>query len=194
MTTTALPDDHPVTLTWTTTTTDEFSHTFTLRELRDAVNSERATCGRIHHPDITHDLDLLSDSFLSDYEDDGGSLVEFTREIHDHTDIALPDLPVFTVTVESAHTGETNVYIYALHASDLDTARLLALPYCITEQGLGIGYGGEPITPDATVADGTWCTFPGAPPWPADLPGRSWTDLREDTSMIALAYALAGTR
>lgn len=186
-----LLDEYPVTVTWTTNAIDEYEYTFTLGELREAVNAERDRHGHARHPDITDDLHLLVDSWLSDYEDDGGSCVEFTRDITDYTDISLPDLPVFTVTIESGHTGETSVFIYCLHAPDLDAARALALAHCVREQDLGIGYGGMPITPDATVTEGDWCTFPGSPPWPADLPGRAWTDLRADADMLTLAYTPA---
>jgi hypothetical protein len=192
--TAVLTDDFPVTVTWTTTATDEYDHTFTLGELREAVNTARDRRGYARHPDITDDLYLLRESWLSDYEDDGGCCVEFTRDITDNTDISLPPLAEFTVTVESAHTGETSLFIYCLHAPDLDTARTLALAHCIEEEDLGIGYGGARITPDAQAAEGDWCTFPGVPPWPADLPGRGWTDLRADADMLTRAYTPAGAR
>jgi hypothetical protein len=191
-----LPDDHQVTLTWTTTAIDEHTRTFTLSELREAVGAARDKLGDPHHPDITEDLHLLSESWLADYEDDGGSLIEFTRQITEHTDIGLPLLPVFTVTIAGPerHDGE-KPYTYVLHAPDLDAARTLALAHHIAEQELGLDWAtGQQQEPDAIVVEGQWDTFPAAPSWPADLPGRAWNDLRDQQDLLQRAYAMAGAR
>lgn len=191
-----LPDDHPVTLTWTTTAIDEHTRTFTLGELREAVDAERDKLGDLHHPDITEDLYLLSESWLADYEDDGGSLIEFTRDITDNTDISLPALPVFTVTIAGPerHDGE-KPYTYALHAPDLQAARALALEHHINEQELAVDWAtGAPRDPDTLVIEGEWDTFEGAPTWPQDLPGNAWSDLREDADLLERAYRTAAAR
>lgn len=198
MDTPPLSDDHPVTLTWTTTAIDEYTRTFTLGELRDAVNTAGRDLfdRRPGHPDITDDLYLLRDSWLADYEDEGGSLIEFTREITEHTDISLPELPVFTVTIAGPerHDGE-KPYTYALHAPDLPTARALALEHHIDEQELALDPAtGTPREPDALVVEGQWDTFEGAPTWPEDLPGRAWNDLRDDPQMLEAAYRTAAHR
>lgn len=190
-----LPDDHEVTLAWTTTATDAYERTFTLGELREAINTERRRLGEAQHPDIGEDLHLLTDSFLADHED-GGSLVEFTREITDTPDISLPTLPEFTVTVAGPerHDGEAP-YTYCLHAADEPTARALALEHHIAEQELGVDWAtGQQRDPDAVIIDGPWDTFPSAPSWPQDLPGRAWSDLRTDTDLLARAYRTAAQR
>jgi len=193
---TLLPDGHPVTLTWTTTAIDEYSRTFTLGELREAVNALRGQPGPPYDPEITEDLFWLCESWLADYEDDGGSLIDFTREITDNTDISLPVLPVHTVTIAGPerHDGE-KPYTYCLHAADLADARALALAHHIEQQELADDwYTGGTCEPDAIVIEGEWDTFEGAPTWPADLPGRAWHDLREDPDLLTRAYTPAGAR
>lgn len=191
-----LPDDHEVTVIWTTTATDAFERTFTLGELRAAVATERGRLGDADHPDIAEDLHLLTDSFLADHEEGGGSLVEFTREITEHTDISLPVLPVFTVTVAGPerHDGEAP-YTYCLHAADEPAARTLALEHHIAEQELAVDWAtGAACDPDAVIIDGPWDTFPGPPSWPQDLPGRTWSDLRTDTDLLQRVYRTAAAR
>lgn len=191
-----LSDDHKVTVTWRTAAIDEYTHTFTLGELRDAVNAERGALGYAKHPDITEDLYLLCETYLADYEQNGGSLVSFDREIAEHSDIRLPVLPVFTVTVAGPerHDGE-KPYTYVLRAADLPQARALALEHHIDENELDVDRdSGAPRDPDAFVVEGAWDTFPGPPPWPEDLPGRAWNDLRENEDLLARAYATAGAR
>ena len=90
-------DDQKVTLTWRTAAIDEYTHTFTLGELREAVNAERDANGYAKHPDITDDLYLLCESYLADHEqENGGALVSFDREIAEMTErfkrITLEDL------------------------------------------------------------------------------------------------------
>lgn len=194
-TTALLPDDRPVTLTWTTTTTTEHILTVPYSELREALGRERDRYGRAHHPDLAPDLDLLEESWLGDYEEKG-SLVEFTRSIQDHDLPDPPRLAVHTVTVRGSerHDGEGG-YTYVLHAPDLDAARDLVLAHHIAGHGEDVdACTGGPREPDVVVAEGRWDTFTGAPAWPADLPGRAWTDLREDRDMLTRAYTLAGAR
>ena len=189
-------DDQQVTLTWRTAAIDEYTRTFTLGELRDAVNAERDANGYAKHPDITDDLYLLCESYLADYEENGGTLVSFDREIAEHTDIRLPALPVFTVTVAGPerHDGE-KPYTYVLHAADLDQARALALAHHIDEDELDVDpHSGAPRDPDAFVVEGQWDTFTGLPAWPANLPGCAWNDLRENENLLTRAYAAAGAR
>lgn len=191
-----LGDDHKVTVTWRTAAIDEYTHTFTLGELRDAVNAERDALGYSKHPDITEDLYLLCETYLADYEQNGGSLVSFDREIAEHSDIRLPVLPVFTVTVAGPerHDGE-KPYTYVLHAADLPQARALALAHHIAENELDMERdSGAPCDPNAFVVEGAWDTFPGPPAWPANLPGRAWNDLRENEDLLGRAYATAGAR
>jgi hypothetical protein len=190
-------DEQKVTVTWRTAAIDEYTHTFTLGELRDAVNAERDAHGYAKHPDIAEDLYLLCESWLADYEpQDGGTLVSFDREIADHTDISLPVLPVFTVTVAGPerHDGE-KPYTYVLHAADLPQARALALAHHIAENELDVDRDSDaPSDPDVLVIEGQWDTFPGPPPWPQDLPGRAWNDLRGNEDLLTRAYATAGAR
>ncbi|HEV2633545.1 MAG TPA: hypothetical protein VGX23_00270 [Actinocrinis sp.] len=195
MTTNPLPDDHPVTMTWTTTTTEEYQHTFTLGELREALRSQPLTPAPLPL-DISDELDALNDSWLADFEDEPGALIEFTRQITETTDISLPTLTVQTVTVAGPerHDGE-KPYTYCLHATDLDAARALALAHHIEQNELTYDWEtGGTCDPDALVIEGAWETFTGAPTWPADLPGRAWNDLREDEQLLARAYRTAAAQ
>ena len=191
------PDDHQVTLRWTTSALEDHEHTFTYGELREAVNSERRQRGRALHPDISRDLDLLEDSFLGEYEEDqfpNG----FDRDLDlDSLDLpALPELPVHTVTV----TGDERHYqepgsTYVLHAPSPQAARTLVIEHFIAtcEKDRDAGTG-EHCDPDVLVMEGPWDTFPGAPTWPANMPGRVWTDLREDEQLLERAYRIAAQR
>jgi hypothetical protein len=189
-------DEQQVTVTWRTAAIDEYTHTFTLGELRNAVNAARDALGYAKHPDIAEDLYLLCESWLADYEQNGGSLVSFDREIAEHTDISLPALPVFTVTIAGPerHDGE-KPYTYVLHAADLPHACTLALAHHVAENELDVDRDSDAARdPDAFVVEGQWDTFPGPPPWPADLPGRAWNDLRGNEDLLKRAYATAGAR
>jgi hypothetical protein len=197
MDTTLLPDEHPVTLTWTTTAIDRYEHTFTLGELREAVNTERESVGDAKHPDITEDLDLLCESWLADYEQQNvGTRASFYREISHHTGVSLPPLPVHTVSIAGPerHDGE-KPYTYVLHAADLEQARTLALAYHCAEVEHELDPAtGAPKTPDVIVVEGVWDTFTGAPTWPRDLPGFAWSDLRGNQDLLTRAYTEAGAR
>ena len=195
---TVLPsDDRPVTVSWTTTAIDRYEHTFTLGELREAVNAERGSLGDAKHPDITEDLDLLCESWLADYEQENvGDLVSFDREISHHTDISVPGLPEHTVSIAGPerHDGE-KPYTYVLHAPDLDAARALALAYHCAEVEHELDPAtGAPKTPDVIVVEGAWDTFTGAPTWPQDLPGFAWSDLRGNQDLLTQARTIAGAR
>jgi hypothetical protein len=193
MTTNLLPDDHPVTMTWTTTTTEEYQHTFTIGELREALRSQ--PLARDPLPlDLNDELDALNDSWLADYEDEPGSLIEFTRQITDTTDISLTVLPAHTVTIAGPERHDSEKpYTYCLRATDLDTARALA--HHIEQNELTYDWEtGGTCEPDALVIEGEWDTFTGAPTWPADLPGRAWNDLREDEQLLERAYRMAAAQ
>jgi hypothetical protein len=197
MNTTLPTDRHPVTLTWRTTAIDEYSRTCTVGELREAVNAERDRLGDAKHPDIAEDLHLLCERWLADNEQENiGTRVSFTRVIAQHTDISLPELPVHTVSISGPerHDGE-KPYTYVLRAADLDQARTLALAIHCAQVELDLDPAtGVPKTPDVIVVEGEWDTFTGAPPWPQDLPGRAWNDLRGNEGLLKRAHRMAGVR
>jgi hypothetical protein len=184
-----IPDDQPITLTWTTTTVTAYQRTFTYAQLRDAVNAVRARYGHPTSPHIGDDLHLLDENWLDDFETDG-EVEDLNREI-DAPDFALEDLPVFTVTIESPDGGEKPT-TYVLPADSLDAARRLALAWHSTANELHSA-DAETGAPDVRVVEGPWDTFRGEPIWPADLPGRAWNDLRTDPAFLALAYAATHT-
>jgi hypothetical protein len=187
MTTTLLiPDDRPVTLTWHTTTVEEHCLTLTYGELREAITRKRDRDGRPHHPDLTGDLDLLEYSWLGDYEDDG-SISEFTRTLDGHDLPPVPQLPVFTVSLDDSDDERECPHTYVLCAADLETATTLAITYYKDT------YPAEYPDPDSApdVLTGTWWTFPGEPAWPRQMSGREWTDLRSDEQLLERAYRTA---
>ena len=186
-----IPDDQKITLIWSTTTVLDYTATFTLGELREAVNAEHTRHGGPAHSGISDDLHLLEDAWLGDYEDEGnGALVQFTREVTGAPKIPMPALAVFTVTVEGPerHDGEAP-YTYVLHAADGQAARALALTRHIRDYELDIDpLTDEPADPDAAIVEGPEDTFPGVPEWPADTPGRAWNDLRTDAEALTAAH------
>jgi hypothetical protein len=192
---TFLPDEHEVTIRWTSTEVTDHEHTFTYGELREAVNSERRQRGHALHPDITRDLDLLEESFLGEYEEDSHP-AGLDRDIDTHDLPGLPELPVHTVTVagDERHYGEP-ASTYVLHAPTPDTARTLVIEHFTTtcEKDREAGTD-EVCDPDVIVVEGPWHTFPGAPHWPKDLPGRIWTDVREDEQLLERAYRMAAAQ
>jgi hypothetical protein len=189
-TTALLPDDHKVTLTWTTTAIDEYERTFTLGELREAVGAERGRENEQAGPDLEDDLDLLRESWLGDHEDEGSNLIEFTREITGHTRLGLKALPEYTVTVDDSEDERECPHTYVLHAPDLDAAIALATAHHTESFPADYPAGSTP----PNVLTGPWWTFTGAPNWPAQLPGRAWNDLRENEDLLKRAYTMAGAR
>lgn len=187
MDTTLIPEDRQVTVTWTTTSTVEYEHTFTFGELREAVNGERTRYGHRHHPDLTDDIGLLAESWLADYEDEDGSETEFTRELTYTTDISLPVLPVFTVSLDDSDDERECPHTYVLHAPDLQAATALAIARF--KETFPAEYPDPDCAPD--VLTGTWWTFPGQPSWPKDMSGREWDDLRGDQQLLERAYRAA---
>jgi hypothetical protein len=194
MDTTLIPEDHPVTLTWNSTTVEEHTLTLTYAELRAEIDHLRDREGLPWHPDLARDLYLLEETWLGDHEDDG-ALAEFERTVTGHDLPPLPELPTFTVTVAGSerHDGEAG-YTYALHAPDLERAKRLVLKHHIAENEEDIGIDGEACDPDVIVVEGPWDTFDGAPAWPADLPGRAWTDLRAERGLLERAYRMGKAR
>jgi hypothetical protein len=188
--TTLLSDDHEVTLTWTTTAIHEYSRTFTLGQLREAVDAERGLRNGEAAPDLAGDLDLLEESWLGDYEDEGSSLIECTREITGHTRLGLQALPEYTVTVDDSDDDRECPHTYVLHAPDLDTAIALATAH--HTESFPADYPAGSTPPD--VLTGPWWTFTGIPSWPAQLSGRPWSDLRGEQDLLGRAYAIAGAR
>lgn len=188
-------DDHPVTIRWTTTTQEEHCLTLPYWELREAVDDERTRLGRAHHLDLTGDLDLLEQSWLADYED-SGSLGDLDRTVQSHDLPALPQLPVFTVSLDDAIGDEDEcAHTYVLHAPDQQTARAFALAF---HAGFHLRGADPEIDAEESgsvrVLEGQWWTFPGAPSWPGALSGRTWMDLRGDKQMLKRAYlATAGS-
>lgn len=185
-------DERPVTLTWTTTVTEEHRARVPFGELRAAIDSHRNLAGVPHHPDYAADLDLLTESWLGDYEQDGGSPVDFDRAITGHDLPELAHLSVFTVSLDDAEPGEAREcpHTYVLHAPDLETASALAIAH--HRESFPADYPPDAAGPE--LLDGPWWTFPGAPSWPADLTGRTWSDLRADAAVIERAHRIAAAR
>jgi hypothetical protein len=188
MDTTSLPDEQPVTLAWTSVL--RYRHTFTLGQLRAAVRAVLASVQETASPYLPDDFYLLAEEFLEDFEDADASQVEYTRSITAHTGLGPAPLPVFTVTVAgpARHDGEAP-YTYALHAADQAQAQLIATAWCIVEQELDLDGYGEPCEADTEIVHGSWDTFDGPPTWPQGLPGNAWTDLREESEALVMAWA-----
>jgi len=188
------PDDRPVTLAWITATIERHERTVAFGTLRTYLDHARQRAGRPEHPDYARDLDLLKDTWLGVHESE---ILDYRhiRRITGHDLPPLPRLATFTVTVAGSerHDGEAG-YTYALHAPDLETAKRLVLEYHIAEHEEDIGIDGEACDPDVIVVEGPWDTFDGAPCWPGNLPGRAWTDLREETDLLERAYRMGVVR
>jgi hypothetical protein len=189
------PDDHPVTVTWTTTAVDEHTLTLPYGELREAVNELRDRYGRAHHPDLADDLDLLEMSWLGDYEEDG-SAGDFERSIVHYDLPALPRLAVFTVSLDDAYGDDHEcAHTYVLHAPGQHMSHTLALAAHADYHGRGADPEIDPEEADCvSVLEGEWWTFPGVPSWPATLSGRTWMDLRGDEHLLERAYRMAADK
>jgi hypothetical protein len=181
-----------VTLTWTTTTVQEYRATFPAAVLRQAVNAERERLHQPTDPDFQEDLDLLAESWLADHEPEMGGLLEFDREVTEHRTRPVPPMPAFTVTIEGPerHDGE-KPFTYVLHAPHGKAARRVALEHHIRAQELDLDAEGQPTIPDARAVEGPAETFDGPPPWPAHTPGRAWNDLRQNLQALAAAVTAA---
>jgi hypothetical protein len=190
-----LRDDRPVTLAWITASIEHHEHTVPFGLLRTYLDHARERAGRSDHPDYTRDLDLLKDTWLGVHESE---ILDYRhiRRITRHDLPQLPSLRTFTVTVAGAerHDGEAG-YRYTVHAPDLETAKHLVLEHHITAHEEDIdALTGAPRDPDVIVLEGPWDTFDGAPAWPADLPGREWADLREETGLLERVYRMGPAR
>lgn len=188
------PDDRPVTLAWITATIERHERTVPFGTLRTYLDHARQRAGRPEHPDYARDLDLLKDTWLGVHESE---ILDYRhiRRITGHDLPPVPRLGVFTVTV----IGEERTYgepgsTYVVHAPDMDAAKALVTEHFITTCEKDIGIDREPCDPDVIVVESPWDTFDGAPAWPADLPGRAWTDLRDDTDLLERAHRMGAVR
>ena len=184
----SLPEDRPVTLTWITATIERHERTMPFGTLRTYLDHARERAGRPHLPDYARDLDLLKDTWLGVHE----SEIRDYRHIRRITGHDLPPTPrpkVFTVSVDDAEPREDREcpHTYVLHAPDLETAGRLAIAHHAARPSAD----NPPSGPPPGIIPGPWWTFPGAPGWPADLDGRTWTDLRADSGMLERAYRMA---
>jgi hypothetical protein len=188
------PNDRPVTLTWETAVIVRHERTVPFGTLRTYLDHARPRAGRPGHPDYARDLDLLKDTWLAVHETEFDDH-RYVRRITGHNLPSPTALPTFTVTVAGSerHDGEAG-YTYALHAPDLATAKRLVLEHHIAENEEDIGIDGEACDPDVIVVEGPWDTFDGAPRWPGDLPGRAWTDLRDDADLLERAHRMGAVR
>jgi len=179
------PDERPVTLAWITATIERHERTVPFGTLRTYLDRARERAGRPRHPDYARDLDLLKDTWLGVHESE---ILDY-RHLRRITGHDLPPVPrpsVFTVTVDDAGPGEEREcpHSYVLNAPDLETACSLAAVHHMEHFSADYPPGS---TVPATIP-GKWWTFPGAPSWPQDLDGRTWTDLRADERMLERAY------
>ncbi|WP_034270831.1 hypothetical protein [Actinospica robiniae] len=186
MSTTLISDEHPVTVTWTTVTTEKHSLTLPYGQLREEIDRRRARRGRPRHPDLAGDLDLLEDDYRADHEEHG-TAGDFERSVTGHDLPPIPGLPVFTVSLDDSDEELVCAHTYVLHAPDLPSAITLAANRFAQE------FPDEYLRPGTrpSVLNGDWWTFPGAPSWPSDLSGRTWEDLRGDEQLLAAAYGQA---
>ena len=184
----SLRDDRPVTLTWITATIERHEHTVPFGLLRTYLDRARERAGRPHLPDYARDLDLLKDTWLGVHETE---ILDY-RHIRRITGHDLPQIlrmPVFTVSVDDAEPREDRKcpHTYVLHAPDLENAGRLAIAHHTARPSVD----NLPDCPPPEIIPGPWWTFPGTPGWPADLDGRTWTDLRADSGMLERAYRMA---
>lgn len=92
------------------------------------------------------------------------------------------ELPVFTVTVDDADGCECEppcAHTYVVHAVDQEAAQEMVISMHARTLAPPPGFAeADTVIANPSVIPGPGWTFPGAPSWPADLPGRTWTDLR----------------
>lgn len=185
------PDDHPVTLHWITAAIERHEHTVPFGLLSTYLDHARERAGRPHQPDYARDFDLLKDTWLGVHESE---ILDYRhiRRITGHDLPPLPGLGVFTVSVDDAEPSEENQcpHTYVLRAPDLATAGRLAIAHHTARPSAD----NRPDRPAPEIIPGPWWTFPGPPNWPADLDGRTWTDLRADGRLLERAYRIGAGR
>ncbi|MBR7830626.1 hypothetical protein KDK95_30270 [Actinospica sp. MGRD01-02] len=184
------PDDLPVTLSWITASIERHEHTVPFGTLRTYLDhAERS--GRPGHPDYARDFDLLKDTWLAVHERE---ILDYRhiRRITGHDLAPLARLGVFTVSVDDADPGEEKEcpHTYVLHAPDLESACTLATAHHMGHFSADYPPGSTP----PSILESRWWTFPGAPSWPADLSGRTWTDLRGESELLERAYRTGAGR
>jgi len=185
-TTRHLPDSTEITVRWAVTCVEEYEHTLTLGELREALRTEGGQHRAADTDPLADDLGVLENSWLGGFEQDAGSLIEFNREIQAVDGFVPVELADFTVTIAGTerHDGEAP-YTYCVEATDMQQAREIVYDYFVEQEGLDIDpENDEYAEPDVEFVEGEWNTFPGAPSWPASMPGRAWNDLRGQTRAL----------